>query len=378
MGLFCIFVAPSLMKKAELIATLALPKLPQIGYITAKKLIRHFGSASTVFDEIPRTDKNKWVTLSRVFNRAEIDLVWEAAKKEVEHIEKKGINWVAYNQPEYPISLNQCPDAPLVLFSSGQPFPKTTRIISIVGTRQPSTRGREFVKQLVSELAPYQPVIVSGFAYGIDIEAQLAAIENNLITYGCFGHGILGCYPKEHRRYRKVIEQTGGFLTEFWANEPFRRTHFLQRNRIIAGLAQATLLVESRDKGGALTTAHYALGYQRDVFAVPGRPDDSTALGCLELIKKRQAECVTCGEDIAQLLGWKKQEHLPLHQPTLFVDLSEKEKRVLQQMDASPKHIDLIALDAHLKVSDVASLLFQMEMKGAVAAQAGKLFRSLL
>jgi len=364
------------MKHAELIATLALPKLAHVGCITARKLIRHFGSAEMVFDRIPRTNEKKWKSLVKVFAQPEVEKVLSAAEKEAAFIEKNNISWVAHSHPEFPSALNQCPDAPLVLFYSGQPFPNTTRIISIVGTRQPSAQGREFVRQLVKELAPYQPVIVSGFAYGIDIEAQLAALENDIITYGCLGHGILRCYPSDHRKHRSAIEKTGGFLTEFWANEPFQRTHFLQRNRIIAGLAQATIVVESRAKGGALTTVHYALGYQRDVFAVPGNPRDIASEGCLSLIKSRQAECITCGEDVARVLGWHQYKN-PTPQPKLFVELNAKEKTVLAKMDNTPKHIDLIALDTKLKVSEVASILFQLEMKGVVMAQAGKQFRTI-
>lgn len=364
------------MDKSELIATLALPRLSKIGHITSRKLIRHFGTATEVFEGLPRTKEKKWEALKKAFKRPQTKHMLLAAEKEVALIEKQNIRWVAHSQPDFPKAINQCIDAPLVLFYSGQPFPNTTRVISIVGTRQPSPDGRAFVKQLVKELSPYQPIIVSGFAYGIDIEAQLAALENGLITYGCLGHGILGCYPKEHLKHRKRIEETGGFISEVWAKEPFQRAHFLQRNRIIAGLAQATIVVESRAKGGALTTVQYALGYQRDVFAVPGKPTDITAQGCLELLKNRKAECITNGEDVAHLLGWHQHQKLP-RQSKLFIDLDEKEKKVLRYMSQTPKHIDLIAIDANFKVSEVASLLFQLEMKGAVMAQAGKQFRTI-
>ncbi len=364
------------MEKKELIATLALPKMPKIGCITARKLIRHFGTASAVFDKIGHTNQSQFESISKIFRCAEKDQIIKAAEKEVALIEKHNINWIVYSNTNFPAPLNQCTDAPLVLFYSGQPFPSTTRIKSIVGTRQPSEQGKAFVRQLVTELAPYQPIIVSGFAYGIDIEAHIAALDSGLITYSCFGHGILGCYPKQHAKYRKRMEETGGFLSEVWAKEPFQRAHFLQRNRIIAGLAQATIVVESREKGGALTTAHYANSYQRDVFAAPGRPNDVTASGCLELIKTRQAECITSGEDVARALGWKQRQN-PIPQPKLFIELNEKEKQVINHMSHTTKHIDLIALDAKLKVSEIASILFQLEMKGAVMAQAGKQFKTI-
>ncbi len=362
------------MKTTELIATITLPKLPKIGCRTARKLIRHFGSATAVFEDINRTNAKPFASLAAIFKRPEVKQLWQAAEKEVALLEQKNISWVAHTDAAFPLALNQCPDAPLVLFGSGQPFPTTTRIISIVGTREPSADGKAFVRQLMATLAPYNPIIVSGFAYGIDIEAQLAALENNLITYGCLGHGILNCYPQKHKKYRMRIEENGGFLTEYWAHDPLRRGHFLQRNRIIAGLAQATIVVESKSKGGALTTAEYALGYERDLFAVPGRPNDHAAQGCLALIKSRKAECITSGEDVARILGWQKQTKIA-PQRQLFVALNDKEKHVIKHMSTSPKHIDLIALEAALKVSELSSLLFQLEMKGVVMAQAGKQFK---
>jgi DNA processing protein len=373
---FCNLVLPNLMKTSELIATLVLPKLPKIGCHTARKLIRHFGSAEAVFQRIGRENSKPFNSIAAVFKSAKAQQVWDAAEKEVARIKQNNISWVAHSDPGFPIALNLCPDAPLVLFGSGKAFPNTTRVISIVGTRLPSPDGKAFVRQLVETLAPYQPIIVSGFAYGIDITAQLAAVENNLTTYGCLAHGVLNCYPREHQKHRKKIEQQGGFLTELWSHEKIQRANFLQRNRIIAGLAQATIVAESKSKGGALTTADYALGYERDVFAVPGRPNDIIAQGCLELIKTQKATCVTSGEDVAKLLGWKK-EKAAVPQRQLFVTLSDKEKQVVKHMSPNPKHIDLIALDASLKVSEISSLLFQLEMKGVVMAQAGKLFKLL-
>ena len=369
-----LYIPFNLMSSYELAATLALPKLPRIGCTTARKLIRHFGSALEVFQRIDQSNNSRWKALKTIFTKPETAAVLRAAEKECSYIEKHQIQWIDLREPTFPTALNQCPDAPLVLFYSGQPFPTTTRVISIVGTRQPSQKGRAFTAQLVEQLSPYNPIIVSGFAYGIDIEAQLAANEHGLQAYACLGHGILGCYPKQHRKYRKEIEQSGGFLSEYWPNEPFNRTNFLQRNRIIAGLAQATVVVESRAKGGALTTAYYALGYQRDVFAVPGRPDDRAVAGCLDLIKNRRAECLTSGADLAEALGWTQQKQKP-QQPELLVTLNEHEQKVLQYLGPEPKHIDLIAIEAQVKVSELASMLFLLEMKGVVSALAGKMFK---
>jgi DNA processing protein len=303
---FCNLVLPNLMNTTELIATLVLPKLPKIGCRTARRLIRHFGSAEAVFQRIGRENTKPFNRIAALFIRPEAKLVLEAAEKEVARIEVHDISWIAHSDPDFPIALNLCPDAPLILFGSGQPFPNTTRVISIVGTRQPSADGKAFVRQLIKSLEPYQPIIVSGFAYGIDITSQLVAIENNLVTYVCLGHGILNCSPNKHPKHRKKIEQQGGFLTELWSHEQIQPAHFLQRNRIIAGLGQATIVVESKSKGGALTTAAYALSYKRDVFAVPGMPNDNVAHGCLGLIKTQKATCVASGENVAKLLGWKK------------------------------------------------------------------------
>ena len=214
------------MQTSELVATLALPKLSQIGCITARKLIHHFGSATAVFDKIQQSDNPKWKALKAVFKKPETVAVLHAAEKECDFIEKNQLQWIDFRDHAFPPALNQCPDTPLVLFYSGQPFPYTTRIISIVGTREPSQQGRAFTRKLVEELAPYHPIVVSGYAYGIDIEAQLAAVEHKLSTYACFGHGILGCYPRQHKKYRKDIEQTGGFLSEYCTAMSFTKHHF--------------------------------------------------------------------------------------------------------------------------------------------------------
>ena len=212
---FCNLVLPNLMKTSELMPPLYCPNFPS-GCRTARKLNRHFGSAEAFFQRIGRENTKSFNSVAAVFKSAHARQVWDAAKKEVARIKQHNISWVACSDTGIPISLNLCPDAPLVLFGSGQAFPNTTRVISIVGTRLPSPNGKAFVRQLVETLAPYQPIIVSGFAYGIDITAQLAAVENYLTTYGCLVHGVLNYCPREHQKQRKKIDQQGGFLNGVW------------------------------------------------------------------------------------------------------------------------------------------------------------------
>src|SRR5699024_4481416 len=198
----------------------------------------------------------------------------EQAKRELAYIKQHDIGVNYYEDSTYPELLKQCIDAPILLFKKGNIDLKNKRLLSIVGTRKATVMGTAFCEELLERLQPLNPVIVSGFAYGIDIAAHKAALKYGLQTVGCMAHGLNQIYPKQHLQYREAVEANGGFFSDFWSNSQFDRKNFLKRNRIIAGLSEATLVVESGKKGGALVTADIAQSYNREVFAVPGRPTD--------------------------------------------------------------------------------------------------------
>lgn len=279
----------------------------------------------------------------------------------------------------YPAYLKHCIDSPILLFSQGNIDLNRRRIISIVGTRNITSYGTSFCEQLIEDLAPLDPIIVSGFAYGVDICVQRAAVKHGLQTIGCLAHGLNQIYPKIHEKYVPDINKNGGFFTEFWSTSQPDRENFLKRNRIIAGMGEATIVVESAEKGGSLVTADIANSYNRDVFAVPGRTQDKYSSGCNNLIKHQKAQMLTSAADLIYMMGWELEEKEPVSiQKQLFVDLDDTEKEIYDYLQQGGKQmLDLIALDCKLPIFKVSSTLLNMEMKGVVRPLPGKLFEAI-
>ncbi|MFV9483457.1 DNA-processing protein DprA [Christiangramia sp. ASW11-125] len=364
------------MEPDQLLYTLALQHVPNLGDSTAKKLIRHFGSAENVFkakkSSLLKIDGIGKTRISEIENPMHL----KEAEKELGFIHKNKISVSYFKEDSYPEKLKHCQDSPLLLFSRGTINLNRKRILSIVGTRQISSHGISFCEQLIEDLAPLEPVIISGFAYGTDITAHKAAIRNNLQTVACLAHGLNQIYPKVHKRYMTEMEENGGFFTDFWSSDTFDRNNFLKRNRIIAGLSEATVVIESAEKGGALVTADIANSYDREVFAVPGRPGDKSSVGCNELIKSQNARVLTSAADIAYMLNWRNNENdLKPVQKKLFIDLEAEEQLLYDQLQLQGKtELDLLALQCKIPTFKTASLLLSMELKGAVRPLPGKLF----
>ena len=364
------------MSKNNLLHILALQHVPNVGDITAKKLISHCGSVEAVFNEkkhnLLKIDGIGNFVINDLFNKEH----FLAAEKELEYIHENKIMTLYFTDADYPEKLKHCVDSPILLFQSGNINLKKQRIISVVGTRKITTYGIAFCNKLIEELAVFNPVIVSGFAYGTDITAQKAAIKNNLQTIGCLAHGLNQIYPKTHKKYVAEVEKNGGFFTDFWSSDPFDRNNFLKRNRIIAGLSEATIVIESAEKGGSLVTADIANSYNRDVFAVPGRVTDSQSLGCNNLIKHQKAHMLSTPLDIPYMLNWELEESkkAPV-QKQLFVELSDEEKVVYNYLKENDKQLlDVIALECNLPIFKIASTLLNMELKGVIRPLPGKLF----
>ena len=235
------------------------------------------------------------------------------------------------------------------------------------------------VERIIEDLAPLNPVIISGFAYGVDILAHKMAVKHNLQTIAVLAHGLNLVYPKTHQKYCSQLEDHGGFMTDFWSSDSFVHTNFLQRNRIIAGLSEATLVIESAEKGGSLVTADFANGYSRDVFAVPGRVGDTQSVGCNNLIKQQKAHILTSAADLVYILNWDiKKEQTPVVQKKLFVTLDEEEKKVFHFLkDHNKELLDTIALNCEIPIHKMAGILLNMELKGVIRPLPGKLFELL-
>ena len=364
-----------MMKDSDLQYVLALQHVPNLGDASAKKLIRHAGSAEAVFKEkktaLLKIDGIGSTKLADLFSAENL----KAAEKEVDFIRQHGIETLYYLDANYPERLKHCFDGPILLFQRGNVDLVNKKILSVVGTRKVTPHGIRFCEQLIEELAPLDPVIVSGFAYGVDITAQNAALKHGLQTIGCLAHGLNQIYPGVHQKYVRGVEAKGGFLTDFWSTDVFDRNNFLKRNRIIAGLSEATVVIESAEKGGSLVTADIANSYNREVFAVPGRPTDSQSRGCNMLIKSQQAHVLTSAADVVYILNWHSQTAVNAVQKQLFVELEDEEEAVYGYLKENGKEqLDLIALNCRIPTFKAASLLLNMELKGVVRPLPGKIF----
>ncbi len=365
----------ALMNDKELIYVLALQNVPKIGDITAKKFIAHCGSAEAVLKEkksnLMKIDGIGSAVLSDLFEKRHL----MEAEAELKFIRDHHIMCHYFTDDGYPERLKHCVDGPILLFQSGNINIKTQRIISIVGTRKITTHGMAICENLVEALSPFNPIIVSGFAYGTDITAQKAALKHNLRTIGCLAHGLNQVYPKAHKKYVTDVEKYGGFFTDFWSTSTFDRNNFLKRNRIIAGLSEATIVIESAEKGGSLVTADIANSYNREVFAVPGRITDSQSVGCNDLIKHQRAHVLSKPEDVPYILNWNLETLTKPVQKQLFVELDADEKAVYNFLkDQGKEQLDIIALRCQMPTFRIATILLNMELKGVIRPLPGKLF----
>ncbi|QIE59957.1 DNA-protecting protein DprA [Rasiella rasia] len=368
-----------MLSQNELLYTLALQRVKNLGDTSAKKLISTVGSAEGVFKE----KKHHLLKIDGIgalkLKEVSATLQLPKAEAELHYILKNNIACHYFLEDTYPAKLKHCLDGPILLFERGNIHLHNRNIVSIVGTRKITSYGANFCKQCIEELAPLNPVIVSGFAYGVDISAHKVAVANNLQTIGCLAHGFNQIYPRTHKKYVTQLEENGGFLTEFWSDDPFDRSNFLKRNRIIAGISEATIVIESGEKGGSLVTADIANSYNRDVFAVPGRSTDKQSLGCNNLIKSNQAHMLTSAADLVYMLGWNVSETpRPTTQTQLFVEFSDAEKMLYTYLTSNGKEgLDTIALACQLPTFKVATLLLALELKGAVRPLPGKLFEAI-
>ena len=365
------------MRLKNIQALLLLKMIPNIGPVLSKKLIDTCGSAPAIFEENPDNLKLiSGIDVSRIQGFYNINPLLKKVDKELDFIEKHKIETIEYTTENYPETLSFCPDAPLILFFKGNINWKNRKIISIVGTRKNTIQGKEFCKKLIKDLSAFNPIIVSGFAYGIDIIAHNAALKNNLETVACWAHSFNDIYPKEHKKYIVPIEKQGGFLSDFLVSEDFEIPNFVRRNRIIAGLSHTTIVIESGIKGGSMITANFASNYNREVFAVPGRPKDPYSKGCNQLIQTEKARLLNQYEDIIYWMQWemKNNENKP-KQKELFISLDEDEKKIVDILiNKGQKTLDSLSLECNFTISKTASILMLLEMKNYIRCLPGKKF----
>jgi DNA processing protein len=301
------------------------------------------------------------------------------AEQELAFIEKHQIKVLLLGQPDYPQRLSECPDAPIVLFYMGSANLNQQRIVNVIGTRHATTYGQDLIRHLMADLRTMgvRPLVVSGLAYGIDICAHREALGHGLQTVGVLAHGLDELYPPRHRDTAKQMLQQGGLLTEYMSETRADKLNFVKRNRIVAGMADATILVESAAKGGGLITCAIAQDYNRQIFAYPGAVGAPYSEGCNNLIRDNGAQLVTSAADIVSALGWQTDQQLQQAKQAgiernLFPELSEEEQAVVNVLQIlGDMQLNMLSVKANISIGQLTALLFQLEMKGIVRPLAG-------
>lgn len=367
---------------SQLLYQIALNFIEDIGPIRAKQLISHFGNAEAIFKESTQAlSKLPSIGAERAAAIKKKEVL-ERAEKEIAFIESKNIKTYFYTDSAYPYRLKECADSPLMLYGLGNLHPDNGHLIAIVGTRKPTDRGKSYAEKLIKELSERMNniTIISGLAYGIDICAHRAALATGVPTIGIPAHGLDTIYPSSHRNTAAQMLEKGGILTEFCSKTIPEAGNFVRRNRIIAGLSDAVIIVESKEKGGSLITANYANGYNRDVFAFPGRADDKESAGCNQLIKRNIAALIENADDLIRYMNWDliAQNKQPV-QTQLFDELTDTERRILEQLRSHGDglHINELALLLQMPFSSISAELITMEFKGLVRALPGSIYRAV-
>lgn len=366
------------MKREELYYRLALKEVHGIGPIKYKKLIENFGNAKDVFQT-----KNKKLLRYSGLSEANHQTLqsftdFDRIEKELLFLEKYQYTTLHFDQDIYPNTLKNCADSPPLLFFAGQKFPANKKFISIIGTRSNSEYGKKICEELILQLKPYNVCVVSGLAFGIDILAHSNCIKQQIPTLGVMASGLDLIYPYEHTKVAKEMQTQGGLLTEYFSETIPDKSNFPSRNRIVAGMSEATIVIETSQKGGSIITAELAFSYNRDVFCFPGRIYDDKSQGCLQLIKSLKGQLVTSAEDIVQSLGWKQDKSNKKIQASLFIELNEHEQLLYDLLLAKgPLHIDQLTQQATMSYSFIASSLLSLEMQGLIQIEPGKIVKPL-
>lgn len=356
----------------ELFYQIALRQSNYIGDITAKHLYNHFGSAQAVFgaklSEITQVVGVGEVAANSILSQQSFHI----AEREMNFIQKNKVQTFFYKDVAYPKRLQRIEGAPFLLFFQGNADFNLSQVLAVVGTRKPTEIGRRNCEQLLTGIQAYKPLIVSGLAYGVDICAHKKALALGLPTIGVVAHGLDMIYPAIHQPIAAQMLENGGILTEFITQTEPNPQNFPMRNRVIAGMSDAVVVVETARAGGSIITAELANDYQKDVFAIPGRLEDEFSQGCNWLIKTHKASLLETWEDLVYVLRWDKLTEHKAQQVQLFPELSSEETKIVDILRGGQVHLDLLVRNSGMSVSKLASILLDLEFKAIVKPLAGK------
>lgn len=367
----------------EKINFIALTMVPGIGHIGAKKLVDKMKNATDIFrlrKELPKLVPG---IHQRAVEALDCPDILARAQKEYEYVVNNNISCLTYWDEKYPSRLRECDDAPVVLFSKGNVDLNRLHVVNLVGTRHATEYGTHICATFIRDLKEICPdvLVVSGLAYGIDIHAHRESLANGVSTVAVLAHGLDRIYPYLHRDTACQMLNNGGLLTEYMSGTAPDRQNFVSRNRIVAGMCDATIVVESAQKGGSLITADIAGSYHRDCFAFPGRISDEYSKGCNQLIRDNKASVLLSAEDLVKAMSWdmqpiaKKTENI---QRCLFVELSEEQQAVVDMLNRlGTMQINALVVETNIPIHKMTGLLFELEMKGVVRALAGGVYQLL-
>jgi DNA processing protein len=371
----------------EIFYTMALTRLTNFNYQQALELYRSVGSAQLLYEHRNEIGDIIQEASSRL---KETLKNWDDAMKraefEMKYIQEHHIKALTLNNENYPQRLRECPDAPIIIYYLGNSDLNQAKIVSIVGTRNITTYGQDLIRRFISDLRRYCPqvLIVSGLAYGVDIHAHRQALENGYETIGVLAHGLDQIYPYRHRETAAAMVSHGGLLTEFMTQTNADKPNFVRRNRIVAGMADATILVESAAKGGGLITTEIAQSYDRAVFAFPGNVGAEFSEGCNNLIRDNGAALITCAEDFVRAMGWQNEAQLQQTlnkgiERNLFPELTPEEQQVVNLLQkTNDLQLNILSVKSALPIGQLTALLFQLEMKGIIKPLAGGMYHLLM
>ena len=357
---------------------IAITLIKNVGPVLAKNLISYCGGVEAVFRE-KVTNLEKIPGVGSVIAKSIRSFSdFKRAEDEIQFIQKYKIKPVFILDKEYPERLKNCIDAPVLLYFKGNENLNSSRTVAFVGTRNATGYGKEQTENLIADLAAYNVTIISGLAYGIDITSHKAALKNNLNTIAVLAHGLDRIYPTAHKSTAQKMVEQGGLLTEYMSGTIPDRENFPSRNRIVAGISDAVVVIEAGATGGALITAEIANNYNRDVFALPGRVDDVYSRGCNHYIKINKAALIETAADIVYIMGWEQKESkkAPEKQQKLFIELNNEEKQLVTLLtDSGPADIDSLILKSNLQSSKIAAALLNLEFNGIIKSLPGKMYR---
>ncbi len=362
----------------DLLYQLALTEVPNVGWVQAKILAQHFGEAEKIFKaKQPTLEKIEGIGTIRAKSIKDFH-DFSDAEDEIKFIEKFKIKPLFITDNEYPQRLLNCYDSPTLLFYKGTADLNTSKIIAIVGTRTHTDYSKKITDKFIQELSSQNILIVSGMAFGVDAIAHRASVKNNLQTIGVLGHGLDQIYPPDHAGLAKdILKHDGGLLTEFRSKTKPDKHNFPTRNRIVAGMSDATVVIESGIKGGSMVTAELANGYNKDVFAFPGKVTDSKSAGCNYLIKSNKAMLLTDAQELIEVMGWEaKKIKGKKSQKEIFIELSKDEKIIIDILNEKETvHIDEINLRSGLSSSAIAVAILNLELQNVVNGLPGKMYK---